>query len=258
MSTNLMVYKDALSEENLEEHAAKLHTLQNDTVRFLARKQIEVGRILLKARKEFKGDKEFGQWRETETPIGSRQTATKLMELARQHETGRITNEVVDKLPTSTLFELLSAPASVVQSVVEQVESGEVPSQKAVRAEVKEAKSPEDADAEKKAKQKVKNEKSQLESDKQNQDNVAAFDDDKYNDILQEALPRRIAEARKEFRMSDEWSWVVFGIPPFANGLPHEDVVHACYKMWTDAGTLKDDQIEILNKAFNRLMNMYK
>lgn len=124
---------DAASLSELAEAADKITKLHHETVNFVARKQIEVGQILLAAREKFPGDKEFGQWRETCTPIGSRQTAHKLMQLATQAGAGRITEKLLDGLPTSTLFELLSAPDSVVNAIEEKVEAGEKPSQKEVR-----------------------------------------------------------------------------------------------------------------------------
>lgn len=252
MTTNLMVYKDAASESNLEDFAIKIHEHHNETVKFMARKQIEVGRILLKARAEFRGDKEFGQWREESTPINSRQTATKLMELARQCETGRITDKILDSLPTSTIFELLAAPTSVMHIIAAKLDEGEVPSQKAVREIVKEQK-PED---EKSKTQKVIEAAAaaKLKIAAREQDN-ATFDDAKYNDILQETLAVRISKARLQHNMSDEWAWVVFGIPPFAEGIPHEDVIQTCYNVWFDK--LQPDQQKILTKAWSRLCNFY-
>ena len=250
MSTDLKVYKDAASEDNLAEYAVKLHEHQNETVKFMARKQIEVGRILLKARDEFKGDLEFGHWRQEHTPIGSRQTATKLMALARGHATGRLTDKILDTLPTSTIFELLSAPDSVMKIVEEKIDNGETPSQKEVRKDVKEAKEPE-----------PKKEKPAKTPARELQDN-AAYDESKYNEIVQESLAARIAWAIANSvpRMTDEISWVVFGIPPFMEGFPHEDVVQACYALYMTGKEyeLDEAQTDIVTKAFKRLMNFYK
>ncbi len=258
MSNEISIYKDTLSEGVLVEHAAKIHECHNETVKFMARKQIEVGRILLKARAEFLGDKEFGQWRESQTPIGSRQTATKLMALAREHEKGRITDKILDALPTSTIFELLSAPATVIEAIEEKIDKGEKPSQKSVRAEVRAEQEPEKSKSEKANEKAAKGKENQ---EARKQDNTQ-FDDAQYNDVLQDTLPIRIAFARKNSvpRMTDELAWVVFGIPPFAEGLPNEDVVNAVYSMYLNGKEfeLKPDQEAILTKAYNRLMNFYK
>lgn len=255
MSTDLKVYKDALSEENLAEYATKLHEHQNETVKFMARKQIEVGRLLLKAREEFKGDLEFGHWRQEHTPIGSRQTATKLMALARTHATGRLTDKILDKLPTSTIFELLSAPDSVMKIVEEKLDAGEVPSQKEVRKDVKDAKDPEPE------KEKPAKEKPAKVPHRELEDN-AAYDESKYNEIVQESLAARVVWAIENSvpRMTDEISWVVFGIPPFMEGFPHEDVVQACYSLYMNGKDyqLDADQQAVVTKAFKRLMNFYK
>ncbi|MBL4587909.1 hypothetical protein JKY79_01040 [Candidatus Babeliales bacterium] len=255
MTTDLEIYRDVNSEDVLAKHAIDIHRHHNETVKFMARKQIEVGRLLLHARAEFKGDKEFGQWRQECTPIGSRQTATKLMALARGHETGRITDKILDNLPTSTIFELLAAPESVIAAVEEKIDKGETPSQKEVRKEVK--------GEEPKSEVEVANDKAAKGKENQvarDQDNTT-FDDAQYNDVLQKTLPIRIAFARKNSvpRMTDELAWVVFGIPPFAEGIPNEDVVNAVYNMYTTGKEfeLKPDQEAILTKAYNRLMNFY-
>lgn len=236
----------------LAEAADKINKLHHETVNFVARKQIEVGQILLQAREKFPGDKEFGQWRETCTPIGSRQTAHKLMQLATQTGEGRITDKLLDGLPTSTLFELLSAPDTVVATVQEKVEAGEKPSQKDVR-EIRGA-----------AVQSTSQRGPTHQTDKPqvytNQPKVKAEPESpeaKYNKILEKAFEFRV-DAFKDSgeRMDDAWAWVIFGLPAFAEGLPHKEVVGVMHLHY-----LKDcfsDSIKaILNEAMARLMKLY-
>ena len=104
------------------------------------RMQINVGRLLIDARELIPGDRQFGQWREANTPIGNKSTANKLMNLARQVGEGRITQTMIDGLPLSSLKELLTAPESVLGEVTERLESGEVPTRDDIRQSSSEAK----------------------------------------------------------------------------------------------------------------------
>lgn len=243
---------DAAGLSELAEAADKITKLHHETVNFVARKQIEVGQILLQAREKFPGDKEFGQWRETCTPIGSRQTAHKLMQLATQAGEGRITEKLLDGLPTSTLFELLSAPDSVVNTIQEKVEAGEKPSQKDVR-EIRGA-----------ASQSTGQRGPTHQTDKPqvytNQPKAKAESESpeaKYNKTLEKAFEFRV-DAFKDSgdKMDDAWAWVIFGLPAFAEGLPHKEVVGVMHLHY-----LKDcfsDSIKaILNEAMARLMKLY-
>jgi|TARA_Y100000034_G_C6908939_1_gene422725 flagellar biosynthesis GTPase FlhF len=243
--------KDALSAENLSEYAQEIKQHYVETVAFMAEKQIKVGHLLLKARKEFKGDKEFGQWRADNTPIGSRQTAHKLMQLAEQHSNGRITAKQVEALPTSTLFELLSAPDSVLATVEDKIDDGEKVTAKVIREEKKAAAQEPQTEIEK-----ANANKAAAQAKKELLSKEPTFDDAKYNDTLQLTLAERISWGRKQHNLKDEHAWVIFGIPPFAEGLPHPDVIEACYNVWMCE--IKTDQLQVLDKAYKRLQNIYK
>lgn len=244
---------DAASLSELAEAADKITKLHHETVNFVARKQIEVGQILLAAREKFPGDKEFGQWRETCTPIGSRQTAHKLMQLATQAGAGRITEKLLDGLPTSTLFELLSAPDSVVNAIEEKVEAGEKPSQKEVREIRAEAAAPSTGQRG----PTHQTDKPQVYTNHAKPKAEPESPEAKYNKILEKAFEFRVDAFRDSGeKLTDEWSWVIFGIPPFAEGLPHKEVVGVMHLHY-----LKDcfsDSIKAtLNDAMARLMKLY-
>jgi len=94
-------------------------------VRDHVRMQIGIGRLLNEARVLIPGDLQFGQWRAANTPINSKTTANKLMNLAKQVGDGRITQQMVDGLHLSNLKELLTAPDSVLGEVTAKLEAGE-------------------------------------------------------------------------------------------------------------------------------------
>lgn len=104
------------------------------------RMQISIGRLLNDARELIPGDRQFGQWREANTPINNKSSANKLMNLARQVGEGRITQTMIDGLPLSSLKELLTAPESVLGEVTERLEAGETPTRDDIRQTAAEAK----------------------------------------------------------------------------------------------------------------------
>ena len=123
----------AVGLSRLNEISNELGRHADETQKFLARKQVEVGRLLLEAREKFKGDNEFGKWRAEHTPIGSRQTANRLMNLAKQVGDGRITDKLLDSLPTATLFELLPASEESKAAIEKKLDDGEKVTAKVVR-----------------------------------------------------------------------------------------------------------------------------
>lgn len=123
--------------------ATEINKVMDETATTVAKAQIKVGRLLNEARALIPGDLQFGQWREKNTPITNKSTANKLMNLAKQIGEGRITQELLDALPMSTLKELISAPDSVVASTIRMVvEEEKTPTREEVREMAKEAKEP--------------------------------------------------------------------------------------------------------------------
>lgn len=101
-----------------------------------AKLQIKLGRLLNDARALIPGDRQFGQWREQYTPITNKSTANKLMNLAKQVGEGRITQQMIDELPISTLKELISAPDHVVTHVRDRLREEDAPA--VTRQEIRE------------------------------------------------------------------------------------------------------------------------
>lgn len=130
---------DGAAMARLTKISAEINEKVDAGTRELAKLQINIGKLLNEARELIPGDRQFGQWREQNTPITNKSTANKLMNLARQIGDGRITTALVDSLPLSTLKELISAPDSVVEAVGSSVESGEVPTRGDVREAVRQA-----------------------------------------------------------------------------------------------------------------------
>ena len=87
----------------------------------MARAQIEAGKVLLKARALFKGDNEFGKWREANTPIKNSQTALNLMKLAEANDRGELSDTVIEGMTKTAILAYLGAPTNVREKVEKQV-----------------------------------------------------------------------------------------------------------------------------------------
>ena len=114
----------ALSLQTLDALADDIGKEIDKTHKVVARAQIKVGKLLLEARKEFPGDKEFGQWRKEKTPIKSAGTANDLMRVA---ETFSKAPELVAACSFSVLRELVYCPEEVRKGVEESVKLGIAP-----------------------------------------------------------------------------------------------------------------------------------
>lgn len=126
---------DSVGIAKLTKISGEISSIVDETSVTVAKAQIKVGRLLNEARALIPGDLQFGKWREQNTPITNKSTANKLMNLAKQVGEGRITQEMVDALPISTLKELISAPDTVVSVIREQIK--EDPQQVPTRQEVR-------------------------------------------------------------------------------------------------------------------------
>lgn len=120
--------------------SANINEIVEATAKDLAKAQIKVGRLLNEARALIPGDLQFGKWREANTQIGNKSTANKLMNLATMVGDGRITQEMVDGLPVSTLKELISAPDSVLIHIRDKLNDNEPVTRSTVRDAIAESK----------------------------------------------------------------------------------------------------------------------
>lgn len=132
---------DAASIGKLGKLAVEINKVTEETATALAKAQIRAGRLLNEARALIPGDLQFGKWREANTSITNKSTANKLMNLATQVGSGRITQELLDALPMSTLKELISAPDTVVTAAIRMVvDEDTTPSRDQIRAMSREEK----------------------------------------------------------------------------------------------------------------------
>ena len=122
--------------------SGQINEIVEATAKDVAKAQIKVGRLLNEARALIPGDLQFGQWREKNTQISNKSTANKLMNLATMVGDGRITQEMVDALPVSTLKELISAPDSVLIHIREKLADDEPVTRSTVRDAIKETREP--------------------------------------------------------------------------------------------------------------------
>ncbi|MNO50336.1 hypothetical protein D3C76_407080 [compost metagenome] len=122
--------------------SAGINEIVEATAKDVAKAQIKVGRLLNEARALIPGDLQFGKWREANTQIGNKSTANKLMNLATMVGDGRITQEMVDALPVSTLKELISAPDSVLIHIRDKLADDQPVTRTTVREAIKETREP--------------------------------------------------------------------------------------------------------------------
>lgn len=234
--------------------AEEISQIHADLVHHVVRQQIKVGQILLQARELFAGDKEFGQWREAATPVKSRQTAHRLMQLASQVGQGRITDKVIDALPTTTIFEMLSAPDSVVQAVEQSIDqsTGAKPpvSQKQVRQMVAETKTDSSV--------KLPGVYTNIKTDPVEPEEDAFII--KWRDRVQAPLHTRIAMfLESNEKMTDEWAFTILGLCPFADFHPNLMTISyliAGIAAEYETKTLSDGRV--LAEATNHLRNLLK
>ena len=133
---------DGAAMAKLTKISAEINDLVDKTAVTLAKAQINVGRLLLEARELIPGDLQFGQWREKNTSITNKTTANKLMNLAKQIGDGRITQDLLEELPMSTLKELISAPDSVVTHIRQLLREDTPVTRNTVRDAIAESKGP--------------------------------------------------------------------------------------------------------------------
>ena len=183
---------------------------------------IEVGNLLLIARENFKGDKEFGEWRKKAIEF-SQSHAQRLMAVAR--EFGDQPDALL--LPVGTLAELLPASPKLKAEVIAEAKDGNKPT----RAEVTERKKAEQATP-------PEGENTATESVKSKQDKkdkrASAIKNYEPWEIAQMMIDKPFEERLREMEVrgtdnSQIDSWIIFGIPPYHEGMPSINIVHILY-----------------------------
>lgn len=254
----------------------KISTEINDTfdkaARDFARTQINLGRLLNEARAIIPGDQQFGQWREKNTPITNKSTANKLMNLAKQVGDGRITQEMVNELPLSTLKELISAPDTVLVHVRDKLREGETVTRTEVRELGKAEKDePELDDAEREA---VAAEAKALAEDQRaraQQSSVptataqpkaptapagpprvtlAAVADDILSLPLLDRMRRLDPKKAPPFDgcKPEEWAWLVYGLDPMPAYHPNFEVINVLHESYANDFGGQSDEDDLANQ----------
>lgn len=206
-------------------------------------RMLEVGKDLCKARAYFRGDKEFGQWRNKHINF-SQSHCQRLMQVAREFGD----NEDALALPVGTLSELCTASPELKEKIIEKAKTGE----KTTRAEVTKAKKAE------------KSEPSSLpEGGKSKIGGVmkapSETPEQRANKWL--ALPaiERISGLEVRGTHSDPMvdAFLMFGIPPFHEGMPSIDTIHF---LWHGIGSILADEPELTDKftvAYDYILDLY-
>lgn len=220
--------------------SGQINEIVEATAKDVAKAQIKVGRLLNEARALIPGDLQFGQWREKNTQINNKSTANKLMNLATMVGDGRITQEMVDALPVSTLKELISAPDSVLIHIREKLADDEPVTRSTVRDAIKETREPltidhddgqdgskyEDDEMAPKEKQEPKKPVPPAMPT-----SAGPTARQQINKILELQLVERLqrCDTRKGETYKGikpiEWAWLVFGLDPDPASLPSIDTI---------------------------------
>ena len=203
-------------------------------------RMIEVGKDILKARSYFKGDNEFGKWRKENINF-SGSHCTRLMSVAR--EFGDNTDALA--LPVGTLSELCSASPALKEKIVRDAAAGKP----TTRAEVTKAKKAEKPDSPSPEVGKS----SQVETGKKPQ--VGGImkappetPEERADKWLALPVAERIAGLEVRGRQAEPMvdAFLMFGIPPFHEGMPSLDTIHFLWH--AIAPTLKDGSPELMDK----------
>jgi len=214
---------------------------------------IEVGNLLLIARENFKGDKEFGEWRKKAIEF-SQSHAQRLMAVAR--EFGDDPDALL--LPVGTLAELLPASPALKAEVIAEAKDGKKPT----RAEVTERKKAEQGsppEGENTATESVKSQE-----DKKSKRASAVKNYEPW-EIAQMMLDKPFIDrlCELEIRGTDNAqidSMIIFGIPPYHEGLPSIDMIHILYHgHYRDNPKVKEDGDleDKFTTAYDILVAMY-
>ena len=212
---------------------------------------IEVGSLLLIARENFKGDKEFGVWRKKAIEF-SQSHAQRLMAVAREFGD----NPDAQLLPVGTLAELLPASPALKKEVIEEAKEGKKPT----RAEVTERKKAEQA----KPSEGDKKESFKEAADKFNKRASAVKVYEPF-EIAQMMLDKPFIERLREMEVrgtdnSQIDAFIIFGIPPYHEGLPSIDLIHILYHgHFNDNPKIKEDGDleDKFTAAYDILVAMY-
>ena len=233
---------------------------------------LECGALLLEARAQFKGDKEFGQWRKKNIRF-SASHVTRLMSVARE-----FSNEPrALLLPVGTLATLVSASDDLKEEVLTEAEKEDVPTPKradvikrkkeekgekpASAATAKENPSPtqspaidkdKQAEAEQKweeAQRKIREKKEAAEKSLTLAEKAQVYLDMPFEERVAKLDPRGSAD-------KEVISWQMFGIPPYHDGMPSLDIIHALWHHFAPQLT-DDDLISRFTEAYDTLRELY-
>ena len=209
---------------------------------------IEVGSLLLQARQAFPSNAKFGLWRRDHIEFSQSHTA-RLMSVAK---------EFADQpdshlLPIGTLAELLPASPELKAEVIAEAKAGAKPTRAEVTQRKKaEASPPESAAA--------------AAADFEEVESPVPVD---YNPEFPPSEPWQAAqrfldlpfierlEALEVRGVSDAQhnALIIFGIPPYHDGLPSRDSLYAIYSYHDD---LEPDQADKMTEAYDVLIELYE
>lgn len=243
----------------------------NDYAKISIEQYIKAGVLLLKSRKQFPGDNEFGKWRKKEIPQISRNWAYKLMSVAQRFPNER------PALPISTLAELSKAEDDVIEVVEKKLLEGEKISLKDVKDMKKgtkdDTKNTPETDTKKMPPSPYDCRSSltpvNLEDIKNISENntKTVREPIQWSNSVSPEKPEEITETYEErlyktlslpilqrMKQSDD-SWVIFGLSPLFDGFPHPEVIRILYDH--HKSQLDQRDIGTLDKAFKDIASQY-
>lgn len=243
---------DAAGIAKLTKISTEINKVVEDTVSAVTKAQIRIGRLLNEARALIPGDLQFGQWREANTSINNKSTANKLMNLAKQVGDGRITNDLVEALPISTLKELMVAPDNVITTIREQLKEDpeNLPTREEVREKIKEVKSPSNGSGSPATHSAPTAPVKAPPPAPQEIISVRVIVDKIIAKPLKERLKHLDPKGDAPFKgcKPTEWAFLVFGMDPDPASLPNPQVIDILHEAFMDLVN-DDNHGSILNRA---------
>lgn len=110
------------SNQRLNVLASEIDRIHANASKVLLSAQLDIGKRLIEARTYFKGDREFGQWREANTPIRTASVALNLMKVAEAHAAGTLPKGGEEHMSWTALLTVSRLGADVALAVTERIE----------------------------------------------------------------------------------------------------------------------------------------
>jgi len=231
----------ATVDNELKRVAKEINDTVESTINAVAASKIKVGEALLEARALIGDDTKFGDWRQNETVVKSKQHAHYLMQVAKKFKD---VPKLVASVNYSTLQELVLADEVAIKWVQEKVAEGKPPTIKETRAKVKETQA-------ERLTPKGTSKKANVQ-----QPSKIISPNASLNEIVQMSLTRRINEVNGRMITGPEGAFIVLGMDPDPQTPCHPHSLLAIGDYWKERAETEieldmvEQAIEVVEEEF--------